>query len=679
MLAVLTQMALCNAQMDLKLQLEFDRNRQTPVTKGVSDKTIGVIAQLAYESAVSDMTDELDALGVKVMGDYGSIAYMIVPVRNLDALAKLEGIRFLNSEKKVKLSNDVARNEIQADTVQNATRAHDFGLDSTYDGTGVLMGVIDVGIDFNHAAFRDSLGHTRIRMAQIYDSRQSKTEDWNLIRKTYTTVQEIEELTSDGGPISHGSHTACTAAGSPVEISETYSESLSDITSIQGVASGTELLLSSIYSQYGEVIVPYVYDALDYQMRYADSVGKPIVINLSLGNITEFRDGKNEGIDLFEHLAGPGKIICFSAGNNAFDKGIMEYVPQSDNDTLHTVILKPGNSNHYDQGIMVEIIGEDDTLFDVFVNCSDGSTDYDFHYFKCSDSLEVNIDNYVKIGCYEQHDNRISTYIQLPNGYCGPDSLYYVSLSVVGQAGKTLRLLTNMEFGGNEARYTEGNSINSFSSHCETDSVISVGSYVSRDSIYYNDDSTHLSTNTFRQPSTFSSFGTTIDGKCIPDVLAPGEYLLSAFNAYDPSEIDQETNNYIESNIMAVSNAFNRKSWYGWMRGTSMACPVTSGTIALWLQADPTLSVQQIREIMQQTSLVTPEMENSYPSTVYGAGLLRAANGLEYIENYKRQTSILWQPASEFGRKGMFNLKGQYVTDPSAPGIYIIDGKKVLR
>lgn len=64
--------------------------------------------------------------------------------------------------------------------------------------------------------------------------------------------------------------------------------------------------------------------------------------------------------------------------------------------------------------------------------------------------------------------------------------------------------------------------------------------------------------------------------------------------------------------------------------GTSMACPVVAGGIALWLEADPTLTVDDVKEIIASTSVADADVLAGNP-VQWGAGKFDAYAGLKEV------------------------------------------------
>ena len=671
-----------SGQMDIELQKLANSKSGTPAhrlaKKSQHIVTIDAVVVLAQIKEGDQLPEQdLEDLGVKIRNNYGRVAVLSVPVSSLKAVAAIEEIEYLGTDHKMRLMNDSARHDTQVDSLQNAALYQQMGLNAMYDGSGVLVGVVDCGIDFNHAAFRDADGNTRIKMAQIYDTIEGEQPaDMNAVRQTFTTPEEIALLESDGGPMSHGSHTACTAAGSPV--------TLTDGLVIQGMAPQADLLLSSMLSLGGETYESYCMDAIYSQMEYAKKVGKPIVINNSYGETTVFCDNKMPFNTFCESVTGPGRVLCFSSGNSNSNYGCLEYTPETDHDTVSTVIF----GFYQEEPNVITIVNEDSSQVEIKLGAVDFMTGEfsPFRFLLLPDSIILTEDNLIFCAIDSLHDNRFVTNVLLPRGRLeGKYSM--ITLSVIGKKGKNFRIISSGPYFTDYSipGFVSGSGVNSYGYYCESDSVISVGSFCSRMQGKYLGGGAVTSSVPHYYPSVFSSYGWTIDDKPIPDILAPGEYVLSALNAYDASYIDQDTHENITNNIYGYSEQFGRRSYYGWMRGTSMACPSATGIIALWLQAQPNLGTNELRTILRKTSWMNEEVASLYPAVALGSGWIQAANGLRYIQNHYLPTGIeaILQQGRQSATNGstgspIYNLNGVMVND-SYRGIAIQNGKKYIK
>lgn len=123
----------------------------------------------------------------------------------------------------------------------------------------------------------------------------------------------------------------------------------------------------------------------------------------------------------------------------------------------------------------------------------------------------------------------------------------------------------------------------------------------------------------------YSASGPGTNGIVKPDVTAPGSNVISASSSYY-----METSNF-NRNYMVDSIVSNGRT-YPWVAasGTSMAAPVAAGTVALWLQADPTLTPEKVMDIIAHTSR-HPDTSMDYPNNEYGYGDIDAYRGLLYI------------------------------------------------
>jgi hypothetical protein len=81
------------------------------------------------------------------------------------------------------------------------------------------------------------------------------------------------------------------------------------------------------------------------------------------------------------------------------------------------------------------------------------------------------------------------------------------------------------------------------------------------------------------------------------------------------------------------------------MQGTSMSCPFVTGSIALWLEACPSLRVAEVQQILAETSTTD---SNTTPSDKWGAGKINVLAGLKKaIDMNASVKSILADNADE--------------------------------
>ncbi|WP_231727821.1 S8 family serine peptidase, partial [Haloferax profundi] len=106
---------------------------------------------------------------------------------------------------------------------------------------------------------------------------------------------------------------------------------------------------------------------------------------------------------------------------------------------------------------------------------------------------------------------------------------------------------------------------------------------------YASSDVTHFSS---RGPVGFGS-----DRRAGVDVIAPGEEVISSY----PPALEEGSEPYVK------------------MDGTSMAAPHVSGTVALLLDANPDMSLSEVRQTLRSTAQPLPQNESSV-----GAGMLDA-------------------------------------------------------
>ena len=173
--------------------------------------------------------------------------------------------------------------------------------------------------------------------------------------------------------------------------------------------------------------------------------------------------------------------------------------------------------------------------------------------------------------------------------------------------------------------YTKGNGDMACNVMICDDAVISVGSYITttnwkgyqgRDKDYPESPLTG-NKQVIGEISDFSSYCVDDNGKPRPTLLAPGQGIISAASNWDkglfkitdegngsqpgvPDEGNKDKEIALDDLISYVDK-HGRRNWYVLEQGTSMATPHAAGIVTLWMQAKPTLTVNEIKEIMKET------------------------------------------------------------------------------
>ena len=188
-----------------------------------------------------------------------------------------------------------------------------------------------------------------------------------------------------------------------------------------------------------------------------------------------------------------------------------------------------------------------------------------------------------------------------------------------------------------------GNDDMSVSDEAVIPDAISVGAYVSRKQWVNWEDSVQSMDEryTVGDIGYFSGYATAAEspsGLSYPWITAPGSMVAAAVSPYHT----QDEGSYFDGtkNRLLVNDTVNP---YGVMQGTSMATPVASGIVALWLQAaqevGKTLTVNEVKHIMQQTA-IHDSWTAGANATHFGQGKIDALAGIQYIRSHYAALTI---------------------------------------
>ena len=168
--------------------------------------------------------------------------------------------------------------------------------------------------------------------------------------------------------------------------------------------------------------------------------------------------------------------------------------------------------------------------------------------------------------------------------------------------------------------------------------------------------------------ATFSSRGpTAFDRAAKPDLVAPG---VGSVSLSDPGSAMYTT----KSQYLVDGTAATTYRPYLSLSGTSQAAPVVAGTVALMLQANPSLTPNALKAILQYTA----EARAGVDVMSRGAGFLNARGAIELARALTGQTASSmtgWSRAFHWGNQRIAN--GTFTADASAWASEVMWGARV--
>ncbi|HWQ36081.1 MAG TPA: S8 family serine peptidase [Blastocatellia bacterium] len=583
---------------------------------------VGVIITLREGSvaALAAAQAEIEASGFQVRTRIGNIAVAAVNVDDLPRLAAVDAITALGaagfskatalaaapggaklSHAALKAINDAANAAIKAPDAR-----------TTYNvtGRGVVIGVIDTGIDWKHGDFRRADGTTRIRF--LWDMSDTANTGPGGVGRVYTAAEINAALQSTGtvnekDTDNHGTHVAGIAGGN-------------GLGTANGVAAGT---FAGIAPEADLVIVKanrpgsqgFATDdqiaSLTWIRDRAAELSEPFVINMSLGGHASQHDGSDSAEKAIDNLLAEGnnRQVIIAAGNEGaaplhaggiFDQGGEALIPftltpesrgligvYNAGDTVAVSVIKPdntvlgpvtlGNTLSSDADVDIENsageAGTNANIFGLVFKRKPGGT----FRLRLTGTKVIN-------GRWDVWD--------IADGATPLDASVRDGLQHVGTPATSRRAITAANF----VTRTQFTNLSGSVTTKNDEGQVGAG-------------------------ANSSSPGPTRDGRVKPEIGAPGAYIVSTLSAdaLNPEQGD--------------ISADGRHIAY---TGTSMATPVTTGVVALMLQKakDRTraLSPDEIKRILWRT-VTNDSFTGPALSRKFGFGKINALAAVKAVED----------------------------------------------
>ena len=547
-------------------------------TRGRRDTQVRLLARF---------TGDLGALtraGMTVTSVAGDVVAGFGPLARLDEIAAVRGMDAIEQSRAMHSELDVSMPATRANLVHAGPPAR--------RGAGVIIGIIDSGIDWRHGCFRKADGTSRI--LRIWDQRLTPVAGESSpagfgYGVEYTKAQIDAHLASatpalpvrHADSVDHGTHVAgiATGSGSPAGDGRPAFTFVgmapeADIVIVAN-AIGAESLGDSANSL----------DGASWIFALASSLGKPCVINQSQGDYIGPHDGTSlleRGIDAL--LATKGRAMVKSAGNAALDDAhAMGTVAAGQRLDLP---MRVGGNDSTDDTVDIWYEGVDRFGFSI---APPGGAASAVVAPATTTTLTLANGNRVFIDSTLNnpfnHDNRV--FVRLQRG----------TQPTIQSGTWTLRLHgQTVSKGSAHAWIQRGNGPRFLAPVVSPQSTISIpgtgrriitaGSYVTKGTGVGG-------------LSDFSSRGPTRDGRTKPEISAPGQAITSALNGANG------TNQYVG------------------MSGTSMAAPHVTGAVALMLQRTKNATIAQLRNRLF-TKAAKDSFTGATPNADWGFGKLDA-------------------------------------------------------
>ena len=121
------------------------RRLVTRMTNNGGTRMVESFIRLSPEGSVAD----IEAAGVEVANEIGDILVVRMPADQIEQVAALDAVQSIDISQPLRLLNNTTREFTRTDLVQQGGGS----LEQPYTGKGVIVGIIDSGIEYNHINF----------------------------------------------------------------------------------------------------------------------------------------------------------------------------------------------------------------------------------------------------------------------------------------------------------------------------------------------------------------------------------------------------------------------------------------------------------------------------------------------------------------------------------------------
>jgi subtilisin family serine protease len=514
---------------------------------------------------------------------------------------------------------------VHAASVRNSTHT---------SGQGVVVGIVDTGIELTHRDFRNVDGSTRV--AWLLDVSRAAAGKQRTLETTYGcnvkpgcavfSAVDLDALIANGtagdesnDPFGHGTHVASLAAGNG--LASTPARYI-------GVAPDATFVVARVAQSDGSILDADVLRAVKFVFERAEDLGMPAVVNLSLGSDFGAHDGSSgleQGLSAMVGPTFPGRAIVVAAGNSAglYGGAVSSKYPGPFG--IHTEVHVPRDSVSRVPLVTPAIRGT-----------TVSGTAYIWIGFREGDEVSVGVEDKagtrvdpVAVG-HSRNFKGSDFEIDVLNGTTSSDTTssgnpgrHGALLAIDGTWPADSDFTIVLQGHGSAQLWVQGEGelnpetgLGALFPRAEKEGtinvpaaspgLIAVGATLNRSNWVDVEgnlvdlpnvgsiDNTPLDTIAY-----FSAAGPNALGMLKPDIVAPGVFVAGAMaRSVDPRRVSGGLFSS-QGRCPAEDDCFVVDQTHAITSGTSMSSPIAAGAIALLLERDPTLTQDAVRAILQ--------------------------------------------------------------------------------
>jgi subtilisin family serine protease len=671
------------SKIKLKAALEYKKAgdeflSNTKIEYPYSIENNKLFVNLLIQANSPNTASELMKFGCKIITKAGNILVVTAPADKIENVLSLNSVVAAETSQLYSLLLDKSIASANGKNVEAKNN-------TIIGGEGVIVGVFDTGIDVNHPDFKSENGTRILKLWDMSDLSTDNTPENFDYGREYTkaqidnTISSVNQKDYNG----HGTHVAGIAAGNG-----------SAAQNFKGVAYNSELLIvkgtreNDAQFADGDII-----SGCQYIFQEAQKLGKPAVINLSLGSPIGPHDGTGLLALAISSLVNKGNIIVASAGNNG-DLPIHAGGTIESGETVEFPIY-PQNLCEMFEDFCPDIPNFYMTAADIWYTSSSLDSCYIAAYIFGDNGFELY--KYVSVDLNTMAENQLimddfgnllamynafnnpvvptnsdgNLMIQLHNGgdYEVPVGELFWSIVLKFKKPSMVDIWAGIPlpefFPFNPmlgSKYFFGNTNMTIGTPGDAQRVINVASHISKNSWIDINQNPQEIDNIIGDLSNFSSLGPSRDGRMQPLISAPGDVIFAARSMHEVSN-----QAYMLEGGMLVGKS-----------GTSMSAPIVSGAVALMLQVNPNLNFEDIKTILELTA-VKDEFTGSENNNAFGYGKLDIQAAIDYIVAntdvkyiYANEIKVYPNPAQD-----MITLELNELIENPAIKIYNMNGEKI--